>query len=205
MACYTFLLPSAKIMRTWQGKRTSFGERTTKEKCGPKPKLSLPDQFFMVLVRLHLGRVVEDLADCFYVSPSTVSRTFTTYGEMKRHRTLGITRSFCDLFVWEERKTSSGSSSGKYSHCAHPETNSWHPCQCFKTKKKAHNRKLTVPDYFVLQPREPAYFTYKSGMKWQKSKLGAARSEDDREISIVRRRKETQGALRSSVLQTVLL
>ena len=124
---------------------------------------------------------------------------------MKRHRTLGITRSFRDLFVWEERKTSSRSSSGKFSHRAHPETNSWHPCQCFKTKKKAHNRKLTVPDYFVLQPREPAYSTYKSGMKWQKSKLGAARSEDDGEISIVRRRKETLGALRSSVLQTVLL
>ena len=128
-----------------------------------------------------------------------------SYGEMKRHRTLGITRSFCDLFVWEERKTSSRSSCGKFSHCAHPETNSWHPCQCFKTKKKAHNRKLTVPDRFVLQPREPAYFTYKSGMKWQKSKLGAARSEDDGEISIVRRRKETLGVLRSSALQTVLL
>ena len=102
-------------------------------------------------------------------------------------------------------KTSSRSSSGKFSHCAHPETNSWHPCQCFKTKKKAHNRKLTVPDCFVLQRREPAYFTYKLGMKWQKSKLGAARSEDDGEISIVRRRKETPGVLRSSALQTVLL
>ena len=54
-------------MRPWKGKRTSVGERTTKEKCEPKPKLSLPDQFFMVLVRLRLGRVVEDLADCFYV------------------------------------------------------------------------------------------------------------------------------------------
>ena len=74
-----------------------------------------------------------------------------------------------------------------------------------QNKKKAHNRKLTVPDRFVLQPREPAYFTYKSGMKWQKSKLGAARSEDDGEISIVGRRKETLGVLRSSALQTVLL
>ena len=74
-----FCWPSAKIMRTWQGKRTSVGERTTKEKCGPKPKLSRPDQFFMVLVHLRLGRVVEDLADCFYVSPSTVSRAFTTW------------------------------------------------------------------------------------------------------------------------------
>ena len=94
MACYTFLLPSAKIMRTWQRKRTSVGERTTKEKCGPKPKLSLPDQFFTVLVRLRLGRVVEDLADCFYVSPSTVSRTFTTWMYFK----------FQELPMWMSRK-----------------------------------------------------------------------------------------------------
>ena len=115
---------------------------------------------------------------------------------MKRHCTLGITRSFCDLFVWEERKTSSRRSSGKFSHRAHPESNYWHPCQCFKTKKKARSRKLMVPDCFVLQPREPAYFTYNSGMKWQKSKLGAARSEDDGEISIVSRCKWTLGVLR---------
>ena len=39
MACYTFLLPSAKIMRTWKGKRTSVGERTTKEKCEPEAEI----------------------------------------------------------------------------------------------------------------------------------------------------------------------
>ena len=92
-------------------------------------------------------------------------------GEMKRHRTLGITWSFCDLFVWGERKMSSKCSSGKFPHQAQPETNFWHPCQCFKTKEKAHSRILTVPGWFALQPREPAYLTYESGMKWQKSKL----------------------------------
>ena len=90
---------------------------------------------------------------------------------MKRHRTLGITWSFCDLFVWGERNMSSKCSSGKFPHRAQPETNFWHPCQCFKTKEKAHSRILTVPDWFALQPREPAYSTYESGMKWQKSKL----------------------------------
>ena len=97
MACYTSLLPSANIMQTWQGKRTSVGERTTKEKCGPKPKLSLPDQFFMVLVRLRLGRVVEDLADCFYVSPSTVSRTFTTWINLMYFK-------FQELPMWMSRR-----------------------------------------------------------------------------------------------------
>jgi len=77
-ACFNFLLPSAKEMRTWQGKRTSTSERTT-DKSGPKSKLPLQEQFFMVMVRLRLGLNVEDLADCFYVSPSTVSRIFITW------------------------------------------------------------------------------------------------------------------------------
>ena len=71
------------------------------------------------------------------------------YGEMKRHGRLGITRSFCDLLVWGERKASSRSSSGKFSHRVRPETNYWHPCQCFKTRKKAqphtHSSRLFRP------------------------------------------------------------
>ena len=78
MACFDFLLQSAKEMRTWQGKRTSTGERTT-EKTGPKSKLPLQEQFFLVMVRLRLGLNVEDLADRFYINPSTVSRIFTTW------------------------------------------------------------------------------------------------------------------------------
>ena len=77
-ACFNFLLPSAKEMRTWQGKRTSTSERTT-DKSGPKSKLPLQEQFFMVMVRLRLGLNVEDLADRFYVSSSTVSRIFITW------------------------------------------------------------------------------------------------------------------------------
>ena len=77
MACFSFLLQSAKEMRTWQGKRTSTGERTT-EKTGPRSKLPLQEQFFLVMVRLRLGLNVEDLADRFYINPSTVSRIFTT-------------------------------------------------------------------------------------------------------------------------------
>ena len=69
-------------------------------------------------------------------------------------------------------KMSSRSFSGKFSHRVRPETYYWHPCQWFKTKKKANSRKLTVPDGFVLRPRKPAYFTNDLGMKWQKCKFG---------------------------------
>ena len=77
-ACFDYLLQSAKEMRTWQGKQTSTGERTT-EKTGPKSKLPLQEQFFLVMVRLLLGLNVEDLADRFYFNPSTVSGIFTTW------------------------------------------------------------------------------------------------------------------------------
>ena len=97
MACYSFLLPSAMVMRTWQGKRTVSGDRTSSEKCGPKPELSLPDQFFMVLVRLRLWRAVDDLADCFFVSPSTVSRTFTTWINLMYFK-------FGELPLWMSRR-----------------------------------------------------------------------------------------------------
>ena len=77
-ACFNFLSHSAKVMRNWQGKRTKTDERTT-DKTGPKSKLPLEEQFFMVMVRLRLGLSVEDLADRFFISPSTVSRTFITW------------------------------------------------------------------------------------------------------------------------------
>ena len=53
----------------------------------------------MVLVRprLRLGRVVEDLADCFYVSPSTVSRTFTTWINVMYFK-------FQELPMWMSRR-----------------------------------------------------------------------------------------------------
>ena len=38
MACFNFLLASVADMRTWQGKRTSSGERTT-EKTGKQSKI----------------------------------------------------------------------------------------------------------------------------------------------------------------------
>lgn len=42
-------------------------------------KLSPMDQFFMVLVRLRLGLFVQDLADRFCVSVTTVNRICTTW------------------------------------------------------------------------------------------------------------------------------
>lgn len=96
MACFNFLLASATSMRTWQGSRTRYGERTG-SKPGPRAKLDLREQFFLVLVRLRRGLDVEDLADRFFVSPSTVSRTFTTWINLMYHK-------FQELPMWMSRR-----------------------------------------------------------------------------------------------------
>ena len=43
-ACFSFLFPSAKEMRTWQRKRTSTSERTT-DKSGPSPSCLFKNNF----------------------------------------------------------------------------------------------------------------------------------------------------------------
>ena len=96
MACFRYLEESAKSMRSWQGKRTRSGERPS-EKTGAAAKLSLEDQFFLVLVRLRLGLAVQDLADRFSVSPTTVSRTFISWINLMVHK-------FAELPLWMSRK-----------------------------------------------------------------------------------------------------
>lgn len=96
LACFHFLLPSAKVMRTWQGRRTSVGERLSL-KSGPKPKLSYVEQFFMVMLRLRRAYSVEDLSDLFHVSESTISRTFTTWINLMFYK-------FKELPMWMSRR-----------------------------------------------------------------------------------------------------
>ena len=48
-------------------------------KPGPKRKPTLEQEFLLVLVKLRLGIMVEDLAFCFKVSPGKVSQIFITW------------------------------------------------------------------------------------------------------------------------------
>ena len=80
MACFNFLESSAKVMRTWKGSSTTpetFEQHGTKH--GYKPKLSLIEQFFLVMVRLRLGLGEVDLAQRFKVSQPTVSCIIVTW------------------------------------------------------------------------------------------------------------------------------
>ena len=87
MACFNFLKSSAEVMRTWKGSSTTpeiWEQHGSKR--GSKPKLSLIEQFFLVMVRLRLGLGEVDLAQRFKVSQSTVSRTIITWLNLMYHK-----------------------------------------------------------------------------------------------------------------------
>ena len=48
-------------------------------KSGPKRKLALIDEFFLVLVRLKVGLFLGDLSDRFCISTGLLSKIFTTW------------------------------------------------------------------------------------------------------------------------------
>ena len=83
-------------MRSWQGKRTRTTARMT-AKTGGASKLLLKDQFFMVMVRLRLGLDVQDLADRFHVSPSTISCIFNSWINLMYCK-------FSELPLWMSRQ-----------------------------------------------------------------------------------------------------
>ncbi len=75
------LKPLVPKLVFWRGSRTII---STKAKRGgydgvKTHKLSIKEQFLLVLMRLRLGLLNEDLADRFKVSPACASRIFTTW------------------------------------------------------------------------------------------------------------------------------
>ena len=79
MACFNFLKSSASSMHTWQGGRTNVDYDRRGAKRGPPMKMDLLDQFLFTCARLRCGYPLEDFADRFKVSTTTLSRIFTTW------------------------------------------------------------------------------------------------------------------------------
>lgn len=77
MACYKFLGPAVHNLKYWN---SSVEESTCTSKKKGRPRSLEPlEEFFLVLVRLRLGLMEQDIADRFGLSCSTVSRIFTTW------------------------------------------------------------------------------------------------------------------------------
>ena len=73
-------------MHYWQGSKSNLVDvgnlsyqDSDKSKPGPKRKIRFLDEIFLVLLRLKVGLFVNDLSDRFDISPSLVSRIFTTW------------------------------------------------------------------------------------------------------------------------------
>ena len=95
--CFEFLKSSASNMSYWRGDETRQGTSSRHLKRGPRMKMTLVNQFLLVMMRLRLGLDVEDLADRFQVSQSTVSRIFTTWINLMYVK-------FQDLPMWPSRR-----------------------------------------------------------------------------------------------------
>lgn len=78
--CFEELLKLLKpfIKKKWHGKNSTKPLKK-KVKMGRKTVLSPREELFLTLVKLRLGLTVQDLADRFGVSTSTVSSTFKTW------------------------------------------------------------------------------------------------------------------------------
>lgn len=73
----------AEKLNYWDGEKQSMGPKTYHEegrqKPGRKRRLRAIDEFLMVMMKLRLGLLQEQLGDIFKVSTSTVSRIFNTW------------------------------------------------------------------------------------------------------------------------------
>ena len=76
--CYDYLGPSVNHLKYWSSSLVT-DESSMKSNTGRKRILPPMEEFFLVLVRLRLGLLEEDLAYRFGVSQSTVSRIIITW------------------------------------------------------------------------------------------------------------------------------
>lgn len=79
----TILESDVKVMRQWRSGESK--ESYAEEKTGRSHKLSLLEQLFLMLVRLHLGLLEFDLANRFGISQSSVSRITATWLNLLFH------------------------------------------------------------------------------------------------------------------------
>ena len=80
-AVLRYFEPKIKNMHYWTGSKTLDKDTSLQKssKPGRKRKLSLQQEFFMVLIRLKVGIFIQDIADRFDISPGHFSKIFTTW------------------------------------------------------------------------------------------------------------------------------
>ena len=90
--CFEFLRPSVHELMYWNGQKLPDAKVIHRQRTLPPM-----EEFFLVLVRLRLGILEQDLADRLRLSCSTVSRIFTTWINFLFHK-------FRELPLWPPRE-----------------------------------------------------------------------------------------------------
>ena len=104
---FTWLEKKAKHMQYWEGEKIATTSTTTPvplvhdvehytTRKGRSRSLSIEQEFLLVLMRLRMGLLVEDLAFRFCITPSQVSSIFTTWIKLMS-KELGV------LIVWPSK------------------------------------------------------------------------------------------------------
>ena len=75
MVCFNLLGPTVNKLNYWASSRSTI-KMQSKSNKGRKRSLSPLEEFFLVLVRLHLGLFEQDITYRFSISQSTVSQMF---------------------------------------------------------------------------------------------------------------------------------
>ena len=84
-AVFQYFRPKFEHVHYWQGPKSGnkkdlfYQSQLNSTKPGPKRKLALIDEFFLVLVRLKVGLFLGDLSDRFCISTGLLSKIFTTW------------------------------------------------------------------------------------------------------------------------------
>ena len=78
LALFNFVKPRLSSIKIWRGS-SRFRENILEDRKKHLRILSYEEEFFMTILRLKTGMMVQMLAHCFGVSPCTVSNIFTSY------------------------------------------------------------------------------------------------------------------------------
>ncbi len=78
-AIYDLLKPYLPNLLYWRGSKKIITSKLQKPRKSIPHKVSSKDQFLLVLLKLRLGLMNQDLADRFQVWKSTISSIFTTW------------------------------------------------------------------------------------------------------------------------------
>ncbi len=95
-AFYDYLSPACEHL-VYHGSNTAPITSESQIKCGKQRSMSPEQELFLVLTRLRLGLLLQDIAHRFNISPSSVSRIFKTWIPFLHQRLRALP-------IWPSRK-----------------------------------------------------------------------------------------------------